>query len=160
MTTEAHDAHGPPPRVTRVAAYALCTDAEAVLLCRIAPGWTADADGMWTLPGGGLDFGETPADGALRELTEETGLVGEITELAGVDARTGNYTDPRDGVTRSFHSVRILYRMRIIGGRLRDELGGSTDTCRWVPRSELRSLPIVDLVEVAMPLAFPGSPHG
>ncbi len=38
----------------------------------------------WVNPGGHLDLGETPADGAARELAEETGLV-----LAPVDARPG-----------------------------------------------------------------------
>ena len=62
-------------RRTRIAAYGLCRDADRrVLLCRIveriAPG------GIWTLPGGGLDFGESPARAVLRELTEETGLTG------------------------------------------------------------------------------------
>ena len=61
---------GPPDRhVTRVAAYALCKRDGRILLCRIGPGpWTAV--GRWTLPGGGIDFGEPPADAALRELTE------------------------------------------------------------------------------------------
>jgi 8-oxo-dGTP diphosphatase len=143
-----------PPQVLRVAAYAICTDGDAILLCRIAPGATADADGMWTLPGGGLEFGEDPPDGALRELREETGLSGEITGLAGVDSWSRPLTDPRDGAVRSYHGVRILYHVRITGGELRDEVGGSSDTCRWVPRAELAMLPLVDLVEVAVPLAF------
>jgi ADP-ribose pyrophosphatase YjhB (NUDIX family) len=32
-------------------------------------------DGIWELPGGGLEFGETPHEGINRELHEETGLV-------------------------------------------------------------------------------------
>lgn len=53
-------------RRQRLAAYAWCEDGDRVLLCRIAPG-EADS-GRWTLPGGGLEFGEDPADGVLREL--------------------------------------------------------------------------------------------
>src|ERR1700675_729791 len=64
---------GPQRRVTRVAAYALCVEDDRLLMCRLAPGeWTLV--GHWTLPGGGLAFGESPPDAALRELDEETGL--------------------------------------------------------------------------------------
>ena len=134
-----------PRRVTRVAAYALCAEGEAILLSRIAPGATASSDGMWTLPGGGIEFGEDPRDGALRELEEETGLRGEILELAGVDSWAGHFVDPSDGIPTDFHAIRILYRVRIIGGELRDEVGGSSDTCAWVAASELASLPLVEL---------------
>ena len=44
--------------------------------------------GSWTLPGGGLDFGEDPEAGALRELGEETGLEGEVRGLLGVHSNT------------------------------------------------------------------------
>lgn len=134
-----------PRRVTRVAAYALCTDGEAILLSRIAPGATASSDGMWTLPGGGIDFGEDPRDAAVRELAEETGLAGQVEELAGVDSWAGHFVDPRDGVPTDFHAVRILFRVRIVGGALRDEVGGSSDAAAWVTRDELDRLPLVDL---------------
>ena len=134
-----------PRRVTRVAAYALCTDGDAILLSRIAPGATASSDGMWTLPGGGIDFGEDPRDAALRELAEETGLSGEIVELAAVDSWAGHFTDPRDGIPTDFHAVRILYRVRITGGELQVEVDGSSDACAWIPRADLATLPIVDL---------------
>lgn len=135
-----------PRRVTRVAAYALCTDGDAILLSRIARGATASSDGMWTLPGGGIDFGEDPRAAALRELEEETGLAGEVIELAGVDSWAGSFTDPRDGVPTDFHAVRILYRVRVTGGDLRVEVDGSSDACAWIPRAELETLPIVELV--------------
>lgn len=135
-----------PRRVTRLAAYALCTDGDSILLSRIAQGATASSDGMWTLPGGGIEFGEDPRDAALRELTEETGLTGEILELAGVDSWAGHFIDPRDGIPTDFHAVRILYRVGVTGGELRVEIGGSSDDCAWVPRAELDALPIVELV--------------
>ncbi len=143
-----------PRRMTRVAAYALCVDGERILLSRIAQGATASSDGMWTLPGGGVDFGEDPRDAAVRELEEETGLVGEVVELAGVDSWTGRFVNPADGLYTDFHGIRIIYRVRVVGGDLRDELGGSSDTCAWVERSELLGLPLVELAELGIGLAF------
>lgn len=43
--------------------------------------------GYWTFPGGFLEFGEMPAEGARRETKEEVGLDVEVTGLQGVYAR-------------------------------------------------------------------------
>ncbi|MFC4426720.1 NUDIX hydrolase N-terminal domain-containing protein [Deinococcus navajonensis] len=44
--------------------------------------------GLWALPGGLAEVGETPAEGAVRELYEETGLEGTVVRLLGLlDAR-------------------------------------------------------------------------
>lgn len=137
-------------RLSRVAAYAVCTDGDAILLCRIAPGFTSSYDGYWTLPGGGIDFGEHPEAAAIRELAEEAGLTGRALALLDVGSWTDRFTDPADGVMKDFHAIRVLYRVEVTGGELRDEVGGSSDTCRWVRRSELRDLPTVDLVEWAL----------
>ena len=132
---------------TRVAAYAVCHDDRGrVLLCHIAP--SVGVGDVWTLPGGGLDFGESPEVAVLRELTEETGYTGELDGLIGVSDRV--FTDV-DGAGR-LHAIRILYRVRLIGGELRDEADGSTDTCAWFAPKDARRLRLGELARFALDL--------
>jgi 8-oxo-dGTP diphosphatase len=131
---------------TRVAAYALVVDNAQILLVRIAPGYSAV--GQWTLPGGGLNFGEDPTVAAIRELEEETGLVGVADGLAFV-ASWSRDSIPEEGYG-PFHAIQIVYRATITGGSLRDEVDESTDLAAWVPIMDARNLPIVDLVERAL----------
>jgi len=126
---------------------------QRILLCRIAPGHWSGV-GEWTLPGGGLDFGERPRDGALRELTEETGLVGQIAELVEVLSWTGRWRHPEDDVDEAYHGIQIVYRTRIVGGSLRHEVAGSTDTAGWFTRQEATALPLVELAQEGLRLAF------
>jgi ADP-ribose pyrophosphatase YjhB (NUDIX family) len=143
----------PDRQVTRVAAYALCVEDGRILLCRIASGHWSGV-GEWTLPGGGLDFGESPRDGALRELNEETGLVGEIVDLADVLSWSGRWRHPRDGADEAYHGLQIVYRARIVGGELRNEVGGSTDQADWFTPQQADGLPLVDLARAAVRMAF------
>lgn len=134
----------------RVSAYAVCRDERnRLLLCRIAPGATDRYDGWWTLPGGGIEHGEDPRDAALRELTEETGLVGELTDLIEVDSLHTTITD-RDGTDIDYHGIRLLYACTVVGGTLRDEVGGSTDACRWFDARHIARVRIVDIARLAV----------
>jgi ADP-ribose pyrophosphatase YjhB (NUDIX family) len=131
------DAPAPAPeRFQRVAAYGVARDGELVLLSRL--GRSADK-GRWTLPGGGLDFGERPADAVVREVHEETGLDVRVEELMDADAEL--YRDTGVGGPFEAHAVRFVYRVTVLGGTLGVvEVDGSTDDARWWPMSQLPEL--------------------
>lgn len=74
-----------PRRVACVGA--VVRDAEGRLL--LVRRGTEPGRGLWSIPGGRLEAGETPAEGAAREVLEETGLHVVIGELLGVIERAG-----------------------------------------------------------------------
>ena len=133
--------------MTRVAAYALLTQSEQILLCRISEQFPV-MTGRWTLPGGGIEWREDPVDAMVREVQEETGLIVENAGLAGVNA---NSVDTQD---KHYHGIRILYHARIVGGSLRNEVNGTTDLCQWWPIDDLSQIELVDLAEYGVELAF------
>ncbi len=141
---------GPDGTVQRVrlGAYAWCQRDRAVLLTRVSR--DGPGGGLWTLPGGGLDFGEAPASGAVREVREETGYEVALGALLGIRSAV---LEP--GQTISGHRVQtvgILYWGEVTDGDPISESGGSTDLAAWIPFADLDSLPSVDLLAWARAL--------
>jgi ADP-ribose pyrophosphatase YjhB (NUDIX family) len=138
-----------------MAAHSICLDpGNRILLARLSD-IEVDA-GAWTLPGGGVHFAEHPDAAAVRELREETGLVGAIEGVAGIFSHL--YERSRFAKGADLHFLSIVYRMRIVGGDLRDEVDGTTDACAWFSRDELAELPLVHLAAFGIELAFPADP--
>ena len=128
----------------RLGAYAWCERDGAVLLTRISPDGPGAGD--WTLPGGGLDFGEDPADAAVREVREETGYTVRLDGLLFVNSFRRVLPDaPID-----FHAIQIVYAGTVIGGDLRHEVGGSTDMAAWHPLADVPALARVPLVDLGL----------
>ena len=123
---------------------------EELLLTRLAD--HVGGTGRWTLPGGGLDHGETVEDGLRRELHEETGLALEDAHLLGVSSSHFTGRAP-DGVMEDFHGVRVVHEVRVGPGEPRVvEVGGSTAEARWVPVAALTELSLGSLVHDGLEL--------
>ncbi|MCU1412241.1 MAG: mismatch repair protein MutT [Rhodoglobus sp.] len=132
----------------RVAAYGVIVREGRVLLAH----WNAGDHGGWTLPGGGIDPGEDPADAAVREIREETGYEASLDRLLGVDSIVIPVQDRLSQADGPLHALRIIYAATIVGGALAHEAEGSTDEARWVDLDEVALLDRVGLVDLALQL--------
>ena len=88
--------------------------------------------GIWSIPGGHLELGETAQSGARRELKEETGL--DVAEIYLCDVVDSIKTE--DGTPKSQY-VLIDYWARYAGGD--PVAGGDAEACRWVGKDEIET---------------------
>ncbi|MFF0454729.1 NUDIX hydrolase [Nocardia africana] len=99
-------------------------------------------NGMWALPGGKMELGESLAECGIRETKEETGLDVEITGIVGT------YTSPHhvfaydDGEVRQEFSICLLGKP--IGGTL--AVSDESHEVSWFSPDEVDRLPMVDSI--------------
>ena len=125
-----------PEEVQRVAAYGLVRDGDRVLLTRLG---RSMHKGLWTLPGGGVDFGERPVERGGPRAARGDRPRRRGGQLLDADAEVYRDTRPTHGY--EVHAVRFLYRLTVLGGRLGVvEVDGSTDAVQWWPAGELPRL--------------------
>ncbi len=139
-------------RRQRFGAYGLVTDpAGRVLLSLIAEGYPGA--GRWHLPGGGTDHGEQPVTALLRELVEESGQLGRVTELIGVDNLHNPAALGPEGYPLDWHGIRIVYRVTVdvpTEPAVTELAGGSTASAGWFTRAELLELPLTEIAAAVL----------
>jgi 8-oxo-dGTP pyrophosphatase MutT (NUDIX family) len=89
-----------------------------------------DGYGRWTFPKGGVEAGETPAQAAIREIEEETGIKGTVAGALGETRYI--YHHPRKG---RVHKTVTFYLVRHEGGRLRPQ-SAEIAAAEWVTPGE------------------------
>jgi len=140
------------PDAPRVGVGAIVIHEGRVLLVRRG---RAPALGLWSVPGGLVELGETTVDAARREVEEETGLDVRIAGLVGVLDRV---TRDAGGRVR-YHWVLVDY---LAYPQSNDTITAGSDAAevRWVTIDEVERLPITeglaDMIKRAAALAGGG----
>ena len=98
-------------------------------------------DGLWSLPAGAIDPGETPAQAVVREAHEETGLHVVPEKVAGVFGGVGfRHTYPHGD---KIEIVSIVFLCKVTGGEL-DGLDGESLELRYVTPEDFPESPILN----------------
>lgn len=126
-----HDPDAPVPNSIKVAMSALVQDEHGrILMIR-----RTDND-KYSIPGGGLEAGETVAQAVAREVMEETGIEVDATELIGVFSNPDHVIAYDDGEVRQEFS--LCFRANPIGGT--PQTSSESKEVRWVdPADSARS---------------------
>jgi ADP-ribose pyrophosphatase YjhB (NUDIX family) len=105
---------------------------EKVLLTRRAD------NGLWCVPGGGMESGESAAEACEREVFEETGLSVRVKRLVGVYSNPDQLVVYPDG--SKVHFVIMGFEAEIIGGEL--GLSNETTDAGFFSLKEIESMPM------------------
>lgn len=141
-----------PTRPYLAVSAAIIRDDKVLIVRRSRP----PAHGLFTLPGGGVEAGETLHQAIMREVREETGLTIEPVALAGY--REVIVRDDAGRIER--HFVILAFAARWIAGEpsLNEELAEAM----WLRPSDLTGLPttegLVDIIGAAFACLEPDEP--
>jgi ADP-ribose pyrophosphatase YjhB (NUDIX family) len=139
LTSTSNQSRTYPTRPYLAVSAAIVRDGRVLIVRRARP----PAHGLYTLPGGGVELGETLEQAVTREVREETGLEIEPLLLAGYRQMIARDADGR--VER--HFVILPFAARWVAGdvSLNEELAEA----HWLLPSELSGLKTTDgLAEV------------
>ncbi len=141
-------ADDPSPRPVPAAGVVCLRGRDVLLIRRGSP----PREGEWSLPGGRIEWGETAAAAALRELAEETGVTAELVGL--LDVVDGLFEGP-DGRTQR-HYLLIDFAARWISGE--PQAGDDAVEARFWPEPE--ALELVRWSETRRIIALALDRHG
>lgn len=114
------------------------------------PGWVClirRPDGLWAMPGGFLDPGESPERGAIREAEEETGALLLRSWIAHTEHRDSPDRDPRAHIVTTAH-------LFVVPPEVRMRLAAADDAkeLRWWPVNVLPARMYADHADIVRTL--------
>jgi ADP-ribose pyrophosphatase YjhB (NUDIX family) len=133
-----------PTRPFLAVSAAIVRDGRVLVVQRARP----PAGGMWSLPGGVVETGETLIEAVKREVREETSIEIEPVALAGY--RESITPDAAGRIER--HFVILPFAARWLGGE--PHLNEELSEARWVRPSELAPLPTTPGLALIVESAF------
>jgi ADP-ribose pyrophosphatase YjhB (NUDIX family) len=110
-------------------------------------------DGLWTLPGGWVDVGESPSDAVTRELREESGYRTRAVKLLALYDR-----DRQGHPPHPWHTWKAIFLCELLDDR-QEELGHETVDARFFTRAELPQLSISRVTPRYIERAFAHRDH-
>ncbi len=133
------------PALPRIAVSAAIFRDRHLLVVRRA---RQPAQGLYTLPGGRVEYGEALTDALIREIREETALSIAVVGLAG-------FREVLPRAAGGGHFVILSFAARWTGGEL--QLNEELDAAEWREAADLAGLPttegLADIVAAARGLA-------
>lgn len=104
-------------------------------------------DGKWSLPGGWADVNESPAQSAIKEVFEETGLTVKVTKLFALFDKLKHAHPPQLP-----HAYKAFFLADIIGGHLKTSI--ETTEVKFFHQDDLPALSLHRVVPSQIALAF------
>lgn len=129
----------PPVRRQRLASYGVVVSSRGLLATEFSD--RTAVPGLWSLPGGGIDAGENPAQTVQREVFEETGQHIDVQQF--IDIQTDHWIGHSpSGVVEDFHAVRLIYAATCLdpSDPVVHDAGGTTADSAWIPADRWREL--------------------
>ena len=134
----------------QLGAYGLLISDDKILLIKKHGG---PYDGKLDLPGGTIEFGETPADALKRELQEEVGIFVKEYEL--FDANSASFNWQYEDSVINVHHIGIFYSILKYDGKIKskveitdqndDSLGANFYHIDSIKKKDLSKIAIIEL---------------
>ena len=144
-------------KVTHLGAYGLIIKNNEIVLVKKANGPYKD---KLDLPGGTIEFGETPETALIREIQEEVGIIAEKITLIDGNSVVVNWI--RNGNPEQLHHIGFFYKIESYNNKIKnkieiteqndDSLGAQFYNINELKKSDLSKIAILELEKLGYKL--------